>query len=286
MRIVREESDLENAFKTAQHEAEQGFSNASVYIEKFVEQPRHIEVQIMADEKGRTIYLGERDCSIQRRHQKLIEESPSPAVDEDLRRELGMAAVNVARTVNYRNLGTVEFLLDKDHHFYFMEMNTRIQVEHPVTEMVTGIDLVKEQIKLAAGYPLDYRQTDIKLRGHSMECRINAECPDTFTPSPGTVTHYRSPGGPGVRVDSAMECEAKVSPFYDSLVAKLIVHGDNREVAVARMRRALDEFIIEGIKTTIPLHKRIFDDPIFQKGRFSTTYLEKFFAGEATAERS
>ena len=286
MRVVTVEEDLIPAFQTAQAEAKAAFGDGSVYIERYFLEPRHIEVQIMADEKGRTIYLGERDCSIQRRHQKLIEESPSPAVDEDLRRELGMAAVNVARTVNYRNLGTVEFLLDKDHHFYFMEMNTRIQVEHPVTEMVTGIDLVKEQIKLAAGYPLDYRQTDIKLRGHSMECRINAECPDTFTPSPGTVTHYRSPGGPGVRVDSAMECEAKVSPFYDSLVAKLIVHGDNREVAVARMRRALDEFIIEGIKTTIPLYKRIFDDPIFQKGRFSTTYLEKFFAGEATAERS
>jgi acetyl-CoA carboxylase biotin carboxylase subunit len=278
MRVVAAEEDLIPAFQTAQTEAKAAFGDGSVYIERYFLDPRHIEVQIMADEKGRTIYLGERDCSIQRRHQKLIEETPSPAVDETLRRQLGTAAVNVARAVGYRNLGTVEFLLDKDHQFFFIEMNTRIQVEHPVTEMVTGIDLIKEQIRIAAGHSLEYRQSDVRLRGHSIECRINAECPETFTPSPGRVTHFRSPGGPGVRVDSAMECQAQVSPYYDALVAKLIVYGENRDVAVARMRRALDEFIIEGIKTTIPLHKRIFDDPNFQKGRFSTNYLDKFLA--------
>lgn len=284
MRVVTAEEDLIPAFQTAQAEAKSVFGEGSVYIEHYFLEPRHIEVQILGDEKGRYAYLGERDCSIQRRHQKLIEESPSPAVSERLRRKLGMVAVNVARAVHYRNLGTVEFLVDKDQNFYFMEMNTRIQVEHPISEMVTGIDLIKEQVKIAAGLPLDYHQDDIRMRGHSFECRINAECPDTFAPSPGTITHFRPPGGPGVRVDSAIECHTKVSPFYDSLVAKLIVHAENREMALARMRRALDEFIIEGIKTTLPLHKKIFDDPSFQKGSFSTNYLEKFL-GERKADR-
>ena len=280
MRVVTQEEDFLSAFQTAQAEAKTAFGDSGVYLEKYFLEPRHIEVQILADEKGRTVYLGERDCSIQRRHQKLIEESPSAAVGDALRREIGLVAVAVGRSVNYCNVGTVEFLLDKDQRFYFMEMNTRIQVEHPVTEMVTGIDLIKEQIKIAAGLPLDFRQNDIKVRGHSFECRINAECPDTFTPSPGTITNFRPPGGPGVRVDSAVMCDSVVPPYYDSLIAKLIVHAENREVAVARMRRALDEFVIEGIKTTIPLHKRIFDDPVFQKGRISTGYLEKFLSSE------
>jgi acetyl-CoA carboxylase, biotin carboxylase subunit len=284
MRVVKAEEDLIPAFQTAQAEAKSAFGDGSVYIEHYFLEPRHIEVQILGDEKGRYAYLGERDCSIQRRHQKLIEESPSPAVSERLRRELGMVAVNAARAVHYRNLGTVEFLVDKDQNFYFMEMNTRIQVEHPISEMVTGIDLIKAQIKIATGLPLDYRQSDIHMRGHSFECRINAECPDTFSPSPGTITHFRPPGGPGVRVDSAVECHTIVSPFYDSLIAKLIVHAENREMALTRMRRALDEFIIEGIKTTLPLHKRIFDDPSFQKGSFSTNYLDKFL-GKHEADR-
>jgi acetyl-CoA carboxylase, biotin carboxylase subunit len=284
MRVVAAEEELTPAFQTAQAEAKAVFGEGGVYIEHYFLEPRHIEVQILSDEKGEYVYLGERDCSIQRRHQKLIEESPSPAVSESLRRELGRVAVKAARAVHYRNLGTVEFLVDKDQNFYFMEMNTRIQVEHPISEMVTGIDLIKEQIKIAAGLPLDYRQNDIQIRGHSIECRINAECPDTFAPSPGIITHFRPPGGLGVRVDSAIECQTKVSPFYDSLVAKLIVHAENRERALTRMRRALDEFIIEGIKTTLPLHKRIFDDPNFQKGRFSTGYLEKFL-GQNEADR-
>jgi len=280
MRVVTQEEDFLSAFQTAQAEAKTAFGDSGVYLEKYFLEPRHIEVQILADEKGRTVYLGERDCSIQRRHQKLVEESPSPAVGEALRRELGLMAVEVGRSVNYCNVGTVEFLLDKDQRFYFMEMNTRIQVEHPVTEMVTGIDLIKEQIKIAAGQPLEFRQNDIKLRGHSIECRINAECPDTFTPSPGTITTFRPPGGPGVRVDSAVMSDSVVPPYYDSLIAKLIVHAENRDAAIARMRRALDEFVVEGIKTTIPLHKRIFDDPVFQKGRISTGYLEKFLSSE------
>jgi len=280
MRVVMQEEDLVSAFQTAQAEAKTAFGDSGVYLEKYFLEPRHIEVQILADEKGRTIHLGERDCSIQRRHQKLIEESPSAGVGESLRREIGAAAVEVAKSVNYCNVGTVEFLLDKDHRFFFMEMNTRIQVEHPVTEMVTGIDLIKEQIKIASGQPLELRQSDIKLRGHSFECRINAENPDTFTPSPGTVSVFRSPGGPGVRVDSATICNGTVPPYYDSLIAKLIVHAENRDAAVARMKRALDEFMIEGIQTTISLHKRIFDDGVFQKGRISTGYLEKFLSSE------
>ena len=279
MRVVNKEEDLARAFQTAQAEAKASFGNDAVYLEKFFIEPRHIEVQILADEKGRTVYLGERDCSIQRRYQKLVEESPSPVIDERLRREIGNVAVEAVRSVHYRNAGTVEFLLDKDHNFYFMEVNSRIQVEHPVTEMITGIDLIKEQIRIASGQPLAYRQQDIRLTGHSLECRINAECPEKFTPCPGTVTRYHAPGGLGVRVDSAIESGTVVVPHYDSLIAKLISHGQNRDEAVARMRRALDEFVIEGIKTTIPLHKRIMNDPEFQKGRVSTSFLERFAAG-------
>ena len=276
MRVVNREEDLARAFQTAQAEAKANFGNDAVYLEKFFIEPRHIEVQILADEKGRTVYLGERDCSIQRRYQKLLEESPSPAIDDRLRREMGNVAVEAVRSVHYRNAGTVEFLLDKDHNFFFMEINSRIQVEHPVTEMVTGIDLIKEQIRIASGQPLAYRQQDIKLNGHSIECRINAECPDKFTPCPGTVTRFHQPGGLGIRVDSAIESGSVVVPHYDSLIAKLISHGQNRDEAIARMRRALDEFVIEGIKTTIPLHKRIMNDPDFQKGRVSTGFLERF----------
>ncbi|MEK6576593.1 MAG: acetyl-CoA carboxylase biotin carboxylase subunit, partial [Nitrospirota bacterium] len=278
MRVVNKAEDLVSAYNIAQGEAAAAFGDGGVYIEKYFLEPRHIEVQIMGDNKGHILYLGERDCSIQRRHQKLIEESPSPVIDEVLRREMCNMAVEVAREANYKNAGTVEFLLDKDHNFYFMEMNTRIQVEYPVTEMVTGIDMIREQIRIAAGRSLEFKQRDIKMRGHSIECRVNAECPETFTPCPGTITTYHSPGGLGVRVDSAAYNNYTVPPFYDSMIAKLIVYGDNRDEAISRMKMALDEYIIEGLKTTIPLYKKIFADPIFQKGKFSTNYLDKFLA--------
>jgi acetyl-CoA carboxylase, biotin carboxylase subunit len=279
MRVVNKAEDLSRAFQAAQAEAKSTFGNDGVYLERYFLEPRHIEVQVMADHRGHVIHLGERDCSIQRRHQKLVEETPSPAVDEKLRREIGRVAVEAVKAAHYRNVGTVEFLLDKDRNFFFMEVNTRIQVEHPITEMVTGIDLIKEQIRLAAGLPLSIRQQDVVLTGHSMECRINAEDPEKFTPSPGQITKYSAPGGFGVRVDSAMESGAIVVPFYDSMIAKLITHGRDRQESMARMRRALDEFVIEGIKTTIPLHRRILDDPDFQKGHVSTTFLERFLAG-------
>ena len=283
LRVVNQEEDLIQAFQSAQAEAKAAFGDGGVYLEKYFLEPRHIELQILADERGRVIHLGERDCTVQRRHQKLIEESPSPVVDEQLRRDMGSVAVEVARAVSYRNAGTIEFLLDKDKNFYFMEMNTRIQVEHPVTEMVTGVDLVKEQIKIAAGRPLSYKQHEIKFHGHSFECRINAECPEKFTPSPGLITTYSVPGGPGVRVDSAVYAGYTVPPHYDSMIAKLIVHSDSREEAVQRMLRALEEFIIEGIKTTIPLHKRIFEDASFQKGRYSTNFLERLLASHESS---
>jgi acetyl-CoA carboxylase biotin carboxylase subunit len=278
MRVVNKAEDLARAFQAAQAEAKSTFGNENVYLERYFLEPRHIEVQIMADHRGHVIHLGERDCSIQRRHQKLVEETPSPAVDEKLRREIGRVAVEAVKAVHYRNVGTVEFLLDKERNFFFMEVNTRIQVEHPITEMVTGIDLIKEQIRLAAGHPLSIRQQDVVLTGHSMECRINAEDPEKFTPSPGQITKYSAPGGFGVRVDSTMESGATVVPYYDSMIAKLITHGRDRQEAMARMRRALDEFVIEGIKTTIPLHRRIFDDPDFQKGHISTAFLEQLLA--------
>jgi acetyl-CoA carboxylase, biotin carboxylase subunit len=278
MRVVNRAEDLGRAFQAAQAEAKSTFGNDGVYLERYFLEPRHIEVQIMADQHGRVVHLGERDCSIQRRHQKLVEETPSPVVDDKLRREMGRVAIDAVKAAQYRNVGTVEFLLDKDRNFYFMEVNTRIQVEHPITEMVTGIDLIKEQIRLAAGHPLSIRQQDVMLTGHSLECRINAEDPEKFTPSPGTITKYSPPGGFGVRVDSAMESGSTVVPYYDSLIAKLITHGRNRQESVARMKRALSEFTIEGIKTTIPLHRRILEDPDFQKGHVSTTFLERFLA--------
>ena len=278
MRVVNKAEDLGRAFQAAQAEAKSTFGNDGVYLERYFLEPRHIEVQILADQYGRVVHLGERDCSIQRRHQKLVEETPSPVVDDKLRREIGRVAVEAVKAAHYRNVGTVEFLLDKDRQFYFMEVNTRIQVEHPITEMVTGVDLIKEQIRLAAGQPLSIRQQDVVLTGHSLECRINAEDPEKFTPSPGVITKYSPPGGFGIRVDSAMESGSVVVPYYDSMIAKLITHGRDRQESTARMKRALGEFVIEGIKTTIPLHRRILDDPDFQKGHVSTTFLERFLA--------
>ncbi len=276
MRVVLEESEFANAFVMAQTEALAAFGNADVYIEKYLLQPRHIEIQLMADEKGNVVYLGERECSIQRRHQKLIEEAPSVTVDAALRKEMGEMAVAIARSVKYRNAGTIEFLLDEDRKYYFMEMNTRIQVEHPVTEMVTGIDLVKEQIRVAAGLPLSFTQDQITIRGHSIECRINAEDPVKFTPSPGTITAFNSPGGPGVRVETAAYTQYVIPQYYDSMIAKLVVHADTRDDAIMRMKRALNEFIIEGVKTTIPMHKKILDDPDFQSGNISTKFMERY----------
>ncbi|MEE8241022.1 MAG: acetyl-CoA carboxylase biotin carboxylase subunit [Nitrospirales bacterium] len=278
MRVVNKEDELGRGFQAAQAEAKSTFGHDGVYLERYFLEPRHIEVQVMVDDRGRALCFGERDCSIQRRYQKLVEETPSPAVNETLRRDLCHVATQAMKAVQYRNAGTVEFLLDKDQDIYFMEVNARIQVEHPITEMVTGVDLIKEQIRIAAGYPLSYRQQDIRVNGHSFECRINAECPEKFTPSPGVLTKYAPPGGLGVRVDSAMETNAVVVPHYDSMVAKLITHGRDREESMARMRRALDEFVIEGIKTTIPLHRRIFADAEFQKGRISTSFLERLLA--------
>jgi acetyl-CoA carboxylase biotin carboxylase subunit len=276
MRVVMEETEFANAFVMAQAEALAAFSNADVYIEKYILQPRHIEIQLMADEKGNCVYLGERECSIQRRHQKLIEEAPSVIVDEALRRQMGEMAVAIAKSVRYRNAGTIEFLMDEDNKFYFMEMNTRIQVEHPVTELVTGIDLVKEQIRVAAGETLSFSQKDVTVKGHSIECRINAEDPEKFTPSPGTITTFNPPGGLGVRVETAAYTQYVIPPYYDSMIAKLIVHASTREEAIMRMQRSLDEFIIEGVKTTIPMHKKILDDPDFRRGNISTKFMERY----------
>ena len=278
LRVVYRPSELSKAFAGAQHEGMAVNGREGVYIERYITEPRHIEVQILADHKGHTIFLGERECSIQRKHQKLIEETPSPAVTKSIRKELGRVATRAVEAVGYLNAGTIEFLLDRDEKFYFMELNPRIQVEHPVTEMVTGIDIVKEQIRIAAGLPLQYRQKDIDVRGHSFECRITAECPERFVPSPGHIQQWHQPGGLGVRVDSGVGGDSMVFPHYDSLIAKLIVHGQSREEAIAKMQCALDEFVVEGIKTTIPLHKRVFQDPDFQKGHLSTTFLERFLS--------
>ena len=276
MRIVRDEGELSRSYRAAQREAELAFGVADVYLEKYLEQPRHVEMQILADGKGNFLHLGERECSIQRRHQKLLEESPSPAVSERLRKKMGRVAVEGARAVQYVNAGTMEFLLDEKENFFFMEMNTRIQVEHPVTEMVTGMDLIKEQIRIAAGDPLGYSQKDISFQGASMECRINAEDPDTFVPSPGTVHAFHLPGGPGVRVDTAAHSECEILPYYDSLIAKLVVHGRDRQEAIARMKRSLELTVIEGVKTTLPLHQKILEDPDFLSGRYNTRFLDRF----------
>jgi acetyl-CoA carboxylase biotin carboxylase subunit len=275
MRVVWHEEELEQAIESAQLEAHTAFGHGGVYLERFFEDPRHIEFQVIADHQGQVVHFHERDCSVQRRYQKVVEESPSPALDETLRRKMGQVAVKVMKSVKYRNAGTVEFLMDAKGQFYFMEVNTRIQVEHPVTEMVTGVDLIKEQIRVAAGQALSYKQKDIQLLGHAIECRINAEDPVRMTPSPGVVTKFCTPGGPGIRVDTAMDTSGVVSPFYDSMIAKLIAYGRDREEALARMRRALDEFVIEGIQTNIALHRRILDHPDFQKGPVSTRFLDR-----------
>jgi len=278
MRMVEGPEELPRAFRTAQKEAEAAFGVGDVYLEKYLRNPRHIEFQVLADSRGNVVHLGERECSIQRRHQKLLEESPSPGVSDRLRKKMGRIAVDGVRAVGYVNAGTIEFLLDEDGRFYFMEMNTRIQVEHPVTEMVTGVDLVKEQIRIAAGQTLGFTQKDISFRGASIECRINAEDPETFMPSPGTIHAFHLPGGPGVRVDTAAHSECEVLPYYDSLIAKMVVHDDDRPAAIERMRRCLELTVIEGVKTTLPLHLRILADPDFRDGRYNTRFLERFVA--------
>ena len=278
MRVARDERELANAYDTARAEAEKAFGNAEVYLEKYLEEPRHIEFQIFGDSHGNIRHLGERECSIQRRHQKLIEEAPSVVLDADLRRRMGDAAVATARAVGYVNAGTVEFLLDSDGQFYFMEMNTRLQVEHPITEEVTALDLVKEQIAVAAGEPLSFLERDMAPRGHAIEFRINAEDPVTFAPSPGRIASFHPPGGLGVRLDTAAYQGYLIPPHYDSLIAKLIVWGRDRARSPPRGRRALDFFVIEGIKTTIPLQRRILDDPDFVAGRLSTRFMERFAA--------
>ncbi len=285
MRIVREEAELEKLFYMAQREALTAFGNGELYMEKYITEMRHVEVQIIGDNKGNILHLGERDCSVQRRHQKLIEESPSPIASEKFRKKIGEYAVKAARALKYRNAGTVEFIVEPDGNIYFMEINTRLQVEHPVTEYVTGADLVKEQIRVAAGHLLELKQPQVKFSGHAIECRINAEDPERFIPCPGKITFMAVPGGPGVRVDTAMYNGCTVSSHYDSLVAKLIVHGRDRQEAMARMLRALDEFIIEGIKTTIPFHKRVLNDPDFKKGDFNTGLVEKMNSPPNTANK-
>jgi acetyl-CoA carboxylase, biotin carboxylase subunit len=275
MRIVEQADQLASQLATASEEAAKAFGDGSVYLEKYLTAPRHIEFQVFGDQHGNVIHLGERECSIQRRHQKLIEESPSPALTPELRERMGEAAVRLCREVGYENAGTIEFLLDEDGRFYFMEMNTRIQVEHPVTEMVTGVDLVKLQLKVAAGEPMRV-PSGLKARGHAIECRVNAEDPDTFRPSPGRLTTFHLPGGPGVRVDTHGYEDYVVPPHYDSLVAKVITHGSDREEATVRMLRALDFFVVEGIKTSIPLHRQILQDPEFRAGRLTTRFLPAF----------
>ncbi len=275
MKIVHSPASLANALATARTEAQAGFGKADVYIEKFCEHPRHVEIQVLGDKHGNVIHLGERDCSIQRRHQKLIEEAPCPVLSPELREEMGSCAVAAAKAVGYSSAGTVEYLLDTDGSFYFMEMNTRVQVEHPVTEMVTGVDIIKEQIHSAAGIPLRYKQSDIKISGHAIECRINAEDPEKFTPFPGKINGYHTPGGMGVRVESAMYDQYTVLPHYDSMIGKLIVHAETREEAIKRMACALDEYIIEGIKTTIPFHQKMMANKEFIDGDFDTNFLER-----------
>jgi acetyl-CoA carboxylase biotin carboxylase subunit len=275
MRVVRSRDELLPSWETARNEAQQAFGVPDVYLEKFIERPRHIEFQVLGDSHGNVMHLGERECSIQRRHQKLVEESPSPALDPKRRSELGRQVVEALKKVGYTNAGTVEFLMDEDGSFYFIEMNARIQVEHPVTEMVTGVDLVKSQIRVAAGEKLADLLAPVEFRGHAIECRINAEDPETFTPSAGRITAFRVPGGPGIRVDTACYADAVIPPYYDSLIAKIIAHGDNRAEAIARMNRALDGFVVEGIKTTIALHKKILADPDFIAGKFDTHFLDR-----------
>jgi acetyl-CoA carboxylase biotin carboxylase subunit len=276
MRVVGMASDLPHAFKTAQREAEAAFGVGDVYIEKYLSAPRHIEFQVLGDHHGNVIHLGERECSIQRRHQKLLEESPSIAVTDKIRRKMGGLVADAARAVQYTNAGTFEFLMDEKGNFFFMEVNTRIQVEHPVTEMVTGIDIVKEQIRIAAGERLSFKQSEVTFTGHAIECRVNAEDPETFVPSPGTIHAFSMPGGPGVRIDTAAHSECTISPYYDSMIAKVIAHGRDRQEAIARMKRTLEMAVVEGIRTTIPLHLRILSDQDFIAGRLSTHFMERY----------
>jgi acetyl-CoA carboxylase, biotin carboxylase subunit len=281
MRIVPEAADLERQFEAARAEAGAAFGVADVYLEKYLLEPRHIEFQVLGDTHGNLIHLFERECSIQRRHQKLLEECPSTALTPALRERMAEAALTAARTVNYVNAGTVEFLLDTTGEFYFIEMNTRIQVEHPVTEMVTGIDLIKEQIRIAAGDPLSYAQDEVRIHGHAIECRVNAEDPLTFRPSPGKITTFHPPGGPGIRLDTACYTEAVVPPYYDSMIAKVIAMGNTRGEAILRMRRALESFVVEGIRTNLPLQQRIVREEDFVRGRLSTRFMERFAATAA-----
>jgi acetyl-CoA carboxylase biotin carboxylase subunit len=276
MRVVRAAGELSHAVKTAQQEAEAAFGVRDVYIEKYIDSPRHVEFQVLGDSQGTVVHLGERECSIQRRHQKLIEESPSPALSEKMRRRMGSVVIDAAKQVQYTNAGTFEFLMDPQGRFYFMEANTRLQVEHPVTEMVTGIDIVKEQIRIAAGQRLSFKQGEVRFTGHSIECRINAEDPDTFVPSPGVIRAFSVPGGPGVRVETLAHSECTISPYYDSMIAKIIVHGRDRPEAIARMRRVLEMTVIEGIKTSIPMHLRILSDPDFVAGKLDTAFMDRF----------
>jgi acetyl-CoA carboxylase, biotin carboxylase subunit len=286
MRIVHSADELGTALKTAQREAEAAFGVGDVYIEKYVVAPRHIEFQVLGDHNGSVVHLGERECSIQRRHQKLIEESPSVALTDKMRRKMGGVVVDAARAVQYTNAGTFEFLMDSAGRFYFMEVNTRLQVEHPVTEMVTGVDIVKEQIRIAAGERISVKQSEITFTGHAIECRVNAEDPDTFRPSPGVIHAFSVPGGPGVRIDTCAHTECTISPYYDSLVAKVIVHGRDRQEAIARMRRTLEMTVIDGIKTSIPLHLKILADPDFIAGRLSTSFMDRYVVEKKTSEGS
>jgi acetyl-CoA carboxylase biotin carboxylase subunit len=278
MRIVRAPGELSHAVQTAQREAAAAFGVGDVYLEKYIESPRHIEFQILGDHFGNVVHLGERECSIQRRHQKLVEESPSMALSDKMRRRMGGIVIDAARAVQYTNAGTFEFLMDPGGRFYFMEANTRLQVEHPVTEMVTGIDIVKEQIRIAAGERLSFKQSEVTFTGHSIECRVNAEDPETFVPSPGVIRVFSVPGGPGVRLETFAHSECTISPYYDSMIAKIIVHGRDRQEAIARMKRTLEMTVIEGIKTSIPLHLRIMNDPDFIAGKLSTSFMERLLA--------
>ena len=287
MRVVRMPEELPALYQAAQSEAANAFGNGDLYMEKFIERPRHIEFQVLADEHGTAMSIGERECSIQRRHQKLIEEAPSLQVTPKMREEMAKTLKRCLEAVGYQNAGTIEFLMDEDGKLHFIEMNTRIQVEHPVTEMITGIDLVKAQLRIAMGEKLaSVVREPVPMRGHAIECRVNAEHPEKFTPSAGKITAFNVPGGNGVRVDTAQYAEGVVPPYYDSLIAKVIAHGDNREEAMARMRRALEMFIVEGIHTTIPLHQRIFRDEEFQRGEFDTKFMERFFEREKAAKHA
>ncbi|MGB2715386.1 MAG: acetyl-CoA carboxylase biotin carboxylase subunit [Vicinamibacterales bacterium] len=284
MRVIRAAGELAKALKTAQREAEAAFGVGDVYIEKYVEKPRHIEFQVLGDHHGAVVHLGERECSIQRRHQKLLEEAPSVAVTEKMRRKLGGAVVDAARAVQYTNAGTFEFLLDDKGNFYFLEVNTRVQVEHPVTEMITAVDIVKEQIRIAAGERLSFKQGDVTFTGHAIECRINAEDPETFAPSPGVIHAFSVPGGPGVRVDTFAHSECTIPPYYDSMIAKIIAHGRDRQEAIARMRRTLEMTVIEGIKTSIPMHLKILADPDFVAGRLHTAFMDRYIVEKKSSD--